>query len=442
MTELFKENEDNRARESSRSGNALDTEAESSGGDDAPVAEEVQKATAPDGFAITLAEDNVTRLEYQGKEIVLVSTAHVSKQSVELVKHVVSLERPDSICVELDEDRVKQLENPDEWKNTDITKVIRANKVGFLLASLILSSYQKKMAEKLNTNVGQEMVQGMVCAREIGAELVLADRKIQTTFLRIWRKLGFAEKCKLLFNIIFNLDEDGEEISEDALQQLLQDDMLEAAMGDVHQRFPKVGEILIDERDQYLANKIKNAPGKKIVAVLGGAHVPGIKSEIFKEQNMEEISSVPAASPLTKIIGWAVPLLIVGLIAYGFTQGVSVGLTQLKTWLLTTSLLAALFTALSLGHPLTILTSLLASPITVLHPFLACGWFAGLVEAYIRKPTVKDLEEIPDVILSVKGFFKNRFLRIILIVMMANIGASIGTFVAAGGLIKNIFGMS
>ena len=411
---------------------SAEIEPQKNGGD---CAEEV--ASTDD---ILLTKDNITRIDYEGKEIILLSTAHVSKQSVELVKRVVEQEKPDSICVELDEDRLHQLDNPDEWKNTDITKVIRANKVGFLLASLILSSYQKKMAEKLDTKVGQEMVQGIICARESGTELVLADRKIQTTFLRMWRKLGFIEKFKVIFNLLFNFEEEGEEITDDMLQELLQDDILEAAMGDVRKRFPKVGEILINERDQHLANKIKSAPGKKIVAILGGAHVPGIKEEIFKKQNMEEICLVPPMSPVGKIIAWLIPLAIICLIGYGFTQGTTVGLEQIKTWILAHSFIAGLLTALTLPHPLTILTSFVLSPLTALCPAVACGWFAGLMEAYLRKPRVTDLEDIPNVILTFKGFFKNRFLKILIVVMFANIGSSIGTFVAAGGIITSIFG--
>jgi pheromone shutdown protein TraB len=200
-----------------------------------------------------------------------------------------------------------------------------------------------------------------------------------------------------------------------------------------------VGEILINERDRYLAHMIKNAPGDKVVAVLGGAHVPGIREEIFRTQDIEGISTIPPASPVGKVVAWIIPLLIVALIAYGFTRGFDVGLQKLGTWLIWTSALAAGFTALSLGHPLTVLTSLVVAPFTVLHPFLACGWFAGLVEAFIRKPTVADIEEVPQVILSAKGFFKNRFLRIILIVAMSNIGASIGTFIAGLDLIKSLF---
>ncbi|MDR1573938.1 MAG: TraB/GumN family protein [Clostridiales Family XIII bacterium] len=383
-------------------------------------------------------EENVSRLRCGGKEIILIATAHISLQSVALVKRVIEAERPSSVCIELDDDRLKNIEDPDAWKKTDIVKVIKAKKVGFLFANLILSSYQKKMAGKIGARVGQEMIQGMESAKTVGATLVPADRKIQTTFLRIWRKLGGIEKAKLLSGLLFSFGEDAE-ITEDDLQELLRGDMLEAAMGDIRKKYPKVGDILIRERDRYLADKIKNAPGGKVVAVLGGAHVPGVREEIFKEQDVAEISEIPPASPVGKAVAWLIPILIVALIAYGFTQGASVGLSRLGTWLIWTSALAAGFTALSLGHPLTVLTAFVVAPFTVLHPFLACGWFAGLAEAFIRKPTVADIENVPEVILSVKGFFKNRFLRIILIVAMANIGASIGTFVAGLDIIKSLF---
>jgi pheromone shutdown-related protein TraB len=383
-------------------------------------------------------ETNVSRLRYGGKEIILIATAHISLQSVALVKRVIETERPDSVCIELDDDRLKNIQDPDAWKKTDIVKVIKAKKVGFLFANLILSSYQKKMAEKLGARVGQEMIQGMESAKEVGATLVPADRKIQTTFLRIWRKLGGIEKTKLLSGLLFSFGED-EEVTEEDLQELLRGDVLEAAMGDIRKKYPKVGDILIHERDCYLADRIKNAPGDKVVAVLGGAHVPGVREEIFKDRDVAEFSEIPAASPVGKVVAWLIPILIVALIAYGFTQGASVGLQRLGTWLIWTSALAAGFTALSLGHPLTVLTALVVAPFTVLHPFLACGWFAGLVEAFIRKPTVADIENVPEVILSVKGFFKNRFLRIILIVAMANIGASIGTFIAGLDIIKSLF---
>lgn len=382
-------------------------------------------------------DNNVSRLTYQEKEILLIATAHVSKDSAELVKQVIEEERPDSVCIELDEGRYQNIINPKAWENTDLVKVIKSKKVGFLIVNLILSSYQKKMAKQLDTVVGGEMLQGIASAKEIGAELVLADRNIQTTFLRIWRKLSFWEKLKLLFALVFSYDDDTEITNQD-LQDLLQQDALESVMANLKKEFPQVGQILVSERDQYLANKIKNAPGKKVVAVLGGAHVPGIKKEIYLEQDMDGISVVPPKSRISKIAGWIIPAIITGLFVYTFALNLQSGLRQLSAWVLWTGAFAALFTALSLGHPLSILTSLLAAPITTLHPLLACGWFAGLVQATIKKPTVQDVYNVQTDIYSLKGILKNRFLKTLLVIMMSNIGGTIGTIIAGTDLIRNL----
>ena len=383
-------------------------------------------------------EENVIRVSYGDKEIILIATAHVSKESVELVKAVIDEEHPDSVCIELDDQRYAKLQDQKSWENTNVVNVIKSKKVGFMLINLALSSYQKKIAKKLGTEVGQEMMQGMQSAKETGAELVLADRDIQTTFMRIWRKLNIWEKCKLLFSLIFSFDEDAD-VTEEDLTELLKKDMLESVLADMRKQFPKIGDILISERDSHLANKIKSAPGKKVVAVLGGAHVPGVTKEIFREQDMVEITTVPPKKVISKFVGWIIPAIIVALIAYGFVINLETGLHQLTVWILWNGALAAVFTALALGHPLSILTAFAVAPISSLNPLLACGWFAGLVEAAIRKPAVKDVNSVPDDILSIKGFFKNRFLRILLIVIMANIGSSLGTFIAGLGIIRNLF---
>jgi len=382
--------------------------------------------------------DNITILDYDGKRIFLVGTAHVSKESAELVKRIIEDEHPDSVCVELDEDRYNNIQNPKAWENTDVVKVIKSKKVGFLLANLALSSYQKKIAKQLDAPVGGEMIQGIESAKEVGAVLVLADRSIQTTFLRIWRKLNLWEKCKLLASLLFSFDDDSE-ISEMDLQELLKADMLESVLIDMRKQFPKIGDILISERDQYLAAKIKEAPGEKVVAILGGAHVPGVKEEIYRSQNLESISVVPRKGRTSKIVGWIIPAIIIGLIIYGFVTNIQTGFQQLSAWVLWNGGLAALFTVLAWGHPLSILTAFAAAPITSLNPILACGWFAGLVQATVKKPTVQDVLNVQTDIFSLKGFFKNRFLKTLTVVVLANIGSSIGTYVAGFDIIKNLF---
>jgi pheromone shutdown-related protein TraB len=384
-------------------------------------------------------EENVVRLEYREKEIILVATAHVLKQSADLIEMVINEERPDSVCVELDEGRYQNIKNPKAWENTDIIQVIKSKKVGFLLANLILGSFQKRIAKDLNTVAGQEMLQGINSARETGAQLVLADRSIQTTFIRIWRRLNIWEKCKLIFSLLFSFSNDKEMSNED-VSELLKKDVLESVTSEMRQQFPKIAAILISERDQYLAYKIKEAPGNKVVAVLGGAHVPGVKEEIFKTQDINKLSEVPPKSPVSHIVAWAIPIVIVGLIVYSFIINIETGVHQLSAWVLWTGVPAALFTAISFGHPLSILTSLVAAPFTTLNPLIACGWLTGLVEATIRKPVVKDINNIPEDISTLKGFFRNRFLKVILIVIMANIGSSVGSFIAGLSIVKSFFG--
>ena len=382
-------------------------------------------------------DKNVTSIQYKDKEILLIGTAHVSKDSAALVKQVIEEQHPDSVCIELDEDRYQNIKNPKAWENTDVVKVIKNKKTGFLLATLALSSYQKRIAKKLKVAVGGEMLQGIKSAKETGAELVLADRSIQTTFLRIWRKLNLWEKCKLVVSFIIPSDE--EDITDETLEELLQSDILEAVLKDMRKQFKKIGDILIGERDQYLAAKIKTAPGKKVVAVLGGAHVPGVKEEIFREQDLAEITTIPPKKPYGKIFGWTLSVAIVGLIVYGFFVNTQTGLRQLSSWVLWNGGLAALFVALALPHPLSILTALVSAPLTSLNPMLACGWFAGLTQATVSKPTVEDVLSVQDDIISFKGFFKNRFLKALIVVVLGNIGSSLGTYVAGIDIIKNLF---
>ncbi len=376
-----------------------------------------------------LESNNVHRLQYLDKEIILIATAHVSKNSAQEVKEVIEREKPDSVCIELDEGRYKSLKDKDKWKNTDIVKVIKDKKVGFMFANILLSNYQRKIAEQFNISAGQEMIQGMDSCEELGANLVLADRNIQTTFSRVWRGVSFWGKIKLMASIVFSLVDD-EDISEEDLEKMKQEDMLNSALSELSDSFPGLKTYLVDERDQYLANKIKNASGSKIVAVLGAAHVPGIKKEIYLDQDMEKINMIPAKTTFSKIAGWTVPVLIVGFILFTFSVDELTGISQLKSWILWNSSLAAVGTALALGHPLSILVSFLLAPISALHPLIAVGWFAGLVEAHFRKPKVEDFERLAKDLYSIKGMWKNKVTRVLLVVILANLGSVLGTFIS------------
>ena len=384
--------------------------------------------------------DTCTRINVNDKEIILVPTAHISQESAELVKRVIEAEKPDSVCIELDSNRYESLKNPKAWEQTDLVKVIKQKRVWFMLANLLLSSYQKRLAEKLGTKVGGEMIQAIESAKEIDAEIVLADRDIQTTFQRIWRLMKFKEKVILLSGLIVpEEDNEEDEFSEEDLQELLKSDMLEGMLSDVEEELPQVGQVLIHERDQFLSQKIKNAPGKKVVAVLGGAHVPGVNEEIYQDIDIEPLTTLPPKKPIGKIIAWTIPLIIIALLMYTFITNFDTGIQSLGSWILWNGGLSALFTLLITRHPLTILTSLCLAPFTSLNPTIAVGWFSGLVQAMVQKPTVKDLQDVQTDIFSLKGFFSNKVLKVLLVVIFANIGSSIGTFIAGADIITNLF---
>lgn len=274
-----------------------------------------------------MGEENITRIEMNGKEYILIGTAHVSKHSAEQVKEVIEAERPDSVCVELDEQRYKTISEGSKWQEMDIIQVIKEKRASLLLMNLAISSFQNRMAKELGIKAGQEMIQGIESAKEVGAKLVLADRNIQITFSRIWGNLGLKGKAILLSQIITSIFS-RDSISEEELEKLKEQDTINAMLNEFTETFPRLKKPLIDERDQYLAQKIKEAPGEKIVAVLGAAHVPGIKEEIKKDHDLKKLRAIPPKSNWPKIIGWSIPVLILAIIVYTFLANPSAGFAR------------------------------------------------------------------------------------------------------------------
>jgi pheromone shutdown-related protein TraB len=385
-----------------------------------------------------MVEENITRIHLDGKEYILIGTAHVSKHSAEQVKEVIEAEKPDAVCVELDKQRYQSITDGNKWKEMDIIQVIKEKKASLLLMNLAISSFQNRMANQFGIKAGQEMIQGIESAKETGATLVLADRNIQITFARIWGGIGLKGKALLLSQVIAGIFSK-ESITEEELEKMKSQDTLQAILNEFTETFPRLKKPLIDERDQYLAQKIKEAPGEKIVAVLGAAHVPGIKEEIKKEQDLTKLTSVPPKSKWPKIIGWSIPVMILAIIAYTFIANPQAGLSQTFSWILWHGGLSALGAAIALGHPLTVLIAFLAAPITSLNPVLASGWFAGLAQAYVRRPSVKDFETLSEDVFSVKGFWKNKVSRILLIVVLSNLGSTLGTVIGGADVIRVFF---
>ncbi|MBN2332293.1 MAG: TraB/GumN family protein [Deltaproteobacteria bacterium] len=381
----------------------------------------------------------VHRLEVNGKTIYLVGTAHVSKESVQDVHDTVSAVKPEAICIELCESRRQAITRRDAWQQMDIIKVVREKKSLFLLAQLILTSFYRKIGEQLGVQPGAEMIAGMELAKQTGAILVLADRNIEITLKRVWGYLNLWNRMKMIGHLLFSLLAT-EEIGSDLIEEMKEQDQLEHVLEELSNSFPEVKKRLIDERDIYLAQKIREAPGQVVVAVVGAGHVPGIKKYITTEHSLEPLMTMPPTSPLLPLIKWAIPVTVMAMLIGGFFKsGSEHSLQSIYIWVMVNGVLAGIGAALALGHPLTILSSVVAAPITSLNPMIAAGWVSGLVQAYVKKPTVADLEDLPNAISTVKGFWFNPACRVLLVVVLANLGSSLGTFISGSWIAARLF---
>ncbi len=381
-------------------------------------------------------KDNTHVLTYQGKEITLIGTAHVSRESAESVRALIEEERPDTVSVELCESRYQSITQKKRWQDKDLLKVIREKKAFLLLLNLMLAYFQKKIGKKLGINPGEEMIRAIKAAESTGAEVHLADRDIRITLSRIWRLMGLWTKLKLLFQFIASVG-NVEDIEEEDIEEMKKEDVLNTLLSDIGKSLPEVRQILIDERDQYLAYKIRTAPGKKIVGVVGAGHIPGIKKYWNEAIDLEKLQEMPPKGKVTGLLKWIIPGIIIGIIIVGFfVSGTTTGTQMIKWWVIANAVLAGLGAALALAHPLTILSAIIASPLTSLNPMIAAGWVTGLVEAFLRRPKVKDFENLPEDISSLKGFWKNKITRILMVVVFTNVGSSLGAFVAIPLMIK------
>ena len=387
---------------------------------------------------------NIKTLHFNDHEIILVGTAHISKESMEEVDKTVRDTLPDCVAVELDEQRYESIKSPEAWKNLDIVKVLKEKRGFIMLANLVLGSFQRRMGADVGVKPGDEMRSALTVSEELGIPVEMVDRPIQTTLRRAWAKNSLWGKLKLL-SALFAAAFEKEEISAEQIESLKSSNEMDSMMDELAGYLPTVKEVLIDERDRYLASHIWNCKGKKVLAVLGAGHLPGVEKFLngiaSGEKNCDtaDIEEVPAAGAGAKIAGWIFPVLLIALIAAGFfTGGAKTSFDMLISWVLWNGSLAALGTLLALGHPLAIITGFVGAPLGTLNPFLAVGLFTGLVQAWVRKPKVEDMEHLADDASSLKGLYKNRIGRVLLVFFLSSLGGSIGNFIAVPALIGSL----
>lgn len=382
-------------------------------------------------------EPNVVLVETETQKFYLVGTAHVSEKSAELVEETIRRYKPDAVCLELDAARLQMLTDPDGWKKTDIFQVIRSGRGYLLIAQLVLSSFQKRVASRLGTKPGDEMRRALAVSAELGIPTRMIDREIKITLKRAWRRCGWWDSFRLLFSLIGS-GGSTEEITEETIEKLKDRDLLNELVDELSKTLPSIKETLIDERDSYMAAKLSAETAPSAVAVIGAGHLKGMSRKIGAGIDEAALDIVPPPSLFSKAIGYLIPGLLIALIVGGFFSGKSVGMNMVLWWILVTGTLSALGALAALAHPLSILTAFLAAPVTTLHPLLAAGWFAAMVEACIRRPQVEDFETISEDVTTFRGILRNRISKVLLVFVTANAGAALGAVLGVGTLVSKL----
>ncbi|MCB2180999.1 MAG: TraB/GumN family protein [Desulfobulbaceae bacterium] len=389
-----------------------------------------------------LEAGDVHVVELDGRQFILVGTAHVSRESVNLVHEVIDKENPDCVCVELDAKRYESLSSKKRWKSLDIKHLIRTKQLSTLMMNLVLASYQKKLGDKLGVMPGSELLEATVTADSKNIPIELCDRDVRVTMRRAWKSTSFFKKGYLVASLVASLFEETE-ITEEKLNELKETDVLSELMAELGQSLPELKTVLIDERDTFLAEKIKHAPGQKIVAVVGAGHIEGVKKALHEDRSdrMEEINTIPPISKAWKAAGWLIPLVIIGSILFiGFTKGVDVAGDNLIYWILANGIPSSLGALIGLAHPATIISAFIAAPITSLTPVIGAGYVCAFIQAMMQPPVVHEFETVLEDMSKLRCWWSNKLLKVFLAFMLPGFGSMIGTWVGGLEILSNLTG--
>jgi pheromone shutdown-related protein TraB len=385
-----------------------------------------------------LHDQPVRHITRDGVDYTLLGTAHVSRASAEAVKEMASSGEYDVVAVELCQARYDALTAERKWTDLDLYKIIRQGKAGLVMANLALSAYQRRIAEQFGIEPGAEMRAATVAAKERNIPLQLVDRDLATTLRRSYASVPWYKRIYLMAGLALGMIS-SDEIDEEAIEKLKEGDILESTFTEFAEQSPELYEALITERDRFMAARLReenvDSAGKKVLVVIGAGHMEGLAMHLESGEadpiaEREQLEAMPPRSRWPRAIPWAIMLLVITGFAIGFSRSPELGWQLVIIWVAINGGLAALGALIARGHPLTVLSAVVAAPLTSLNPTIAAGMVTGLVESWLRKPRVSDLENLRFDITTLKGWFRNPATRILLVFFLSNLGSAIGTWVA------------
>lgn len=392
----------------------------------------------------------IERVQRDGVEYVVLGTAHVSRSSVEAVQALLANETFNAIAVELCESRAQGMRDPETFKQMDLFRVIREGKAGMVAASLVLSTFQKRLADQYGIQPGAEMKAAMDGAAQLDVPLWLVDREVGTTLKRAWHSVGFWQRFGLLGGLLASVFE-RETIDEKEIEKLKQGDMLESAFSEFANESAPLYRALIAERDAYMAARLREEAGRsvtanpcKVLVVIGAGHLKGLCEHLRIQQadpgaTVAELAKTPPKAQWPKWVAVGLVLLVFAAIGYAFHRNTALGAKALRDWVLFTGGFSALGALLARAHPLSIFAAFVAGPVKPFRPGIPSGGISAMAEAWVRRPRVADFESLRDDIVHWSGWWTNRVARTLLNFFLVCLGTIVGEYTAGIHIIKNLF---
>jgi pheromone shutdown-related protein TraB len=380
----------------------------------------------------------ITHVQRDGVDYTMIGTAHVSRASADAVRELAGSGEFDAIAVELCQARYDALTAERKWTDLDLFRVLRDGKAGLVMANLALSAYQRRIADQFGIEPGAEMRAAAVAAKEHDLPLQLVDRDLATTLRRSYASVPWYKRMYLMAGLALGMVS-SDEIDEESIEKLKEGDILESTFTEFAEQSPQLYEALISERDRYMAARLREenagAAGRKVLVVIGAGHMKGMATHLQDDQaeparERAELETLPPRARWPRAIPWAIMLLILTGFYIGFSRSPELGWQLVFIWVAINGGLSALGALIARGHPLTVLSAFVAAPVTSLNPTIAAGMVTGLIESWLRKPRVSDLENLRFDITTLRGWFRNPATRILLVFFLSNLGSAIGTWVA------------
>ncbi len=386
----------------------------------------------------TLSQEPIEALTINDSRIALLGTAHVSRISAEMVEQLIESNAYDAIAVELCPSRYNAILSPDSLARMNLMDVFRSGKTSMVIANLAMGAYQQRIAEQFGIEPGAEQRKAIELAQKHHLPVLLIDREIGTTLKRTAGNLPWWKRWTLFTGLLLSLIS-REQVEEEEIEKLKEGDMLETTFAEFAHDREDLYLPLIAERDTYMAarltQEIEDKGHEDILAVVGAGHLKGIRDELRQgiqepAARIAELDTLPEPSRWPKIVPWVIVALIFTGFGIGFYRSPELGWQLIWSWVLINGSLSAAGAALAGAHPLTVMTAFIAAPITSLNPTVGAGMVTAAAELWLRKPTVKDFEQLRHDTTHWTGWWKNRVSRTLLVFLFSTLGSAAGTYIA------------